>query len=156
MSYHASYGGEVYSDRESDTDTGVLLNQFSKSMPSMSAGSLRRPRRVFSSSHQTDGLLTDEEPLLEDETKGESREYREWNETHHSADEFSKEQLNNARVAALRGRQRKRLAARTVRGSEFRQHRKKRRVYFCCVSGEIDISKVGRVCIVHMYAPIHL
>ena len=39
------------------------------------------------------------------------------------------------------GRQRKKLAART-KGGEFQARRKKRRVYFCCVSSDIDIQKL--------------
>ena len=39
------------------------------------------------------------------------------------------------------GRQRKKQSARS-KGSEFQSRRKKRRVYFCCVSSEIDIQKL--------------
>ena len=39
------------------------------------------------------------------------------------------------------GRQRKKLAART-KGGEFQARRKKRRVYFCCVSSDMDIQKL--------------
>lgn len=39
------------------------------------------------------------------------------------------------------GRQRKKLATRT-RGGEFQAKRKKRRVYFCCVSSDIDLQKL--------------
>jgi uncharacterized Rmd1/YagE family protein len=39
------------------------------------------------------------------------------------------------------GRQRKKLAARS-KGGEFQQKRKKRRVYFCCVSSEIDVEQL--------------
>eukprot|EP01039_Chlorochromonas_danica_P013705 gene13705-15905_t len=39
------------------------------------------------------------------------------------------------------GRQRKKLAART-KGGEFQTKRRKRRVYFCCISSEIDVQKL--------------
>lgn len=39
------------------------------------------------------------------------------------------------------GRQRKKLAART-KGGEFAARRRKRRVYFCCISSDIDIQKL--------------
>lgn len=39
------------------------------------------------------------------------------------------------------GRQRKKLAARS-KGGEFQTKRKKRRVYFCCISSEIDVQKL--------------
>lgn len=39
------------------------------------------------------------------------------------------------------GRQRKKIAARS-KGGEFQTRRKKRRVYFCCISSEIDIQKL--------------
>jgi len=39
------------------------------------------------------------------------------------------------------GRQRKKFAARS-KGGEFQQKRKKRRVYFCCVSSDIDVQKL--------------
>ena len=61
-------------------------------------------------------------------------------------------QLDNAEFGELKkflsreklvktGRQRKKLAART-KGGEFQARRKKRRVYFCCVSSDIDIQKL--------------
>lgn len=39
------------------------------------------------------------------------------------------------------GRQRKKLAARS-KGGEFQTKRRKRRVYFCCISSEIDLQKL--------------
>jgi uncharacterized Rmd1/YagE family protein len=40
------------------------------------------------------------------------------------------------------GRQRKKIAARS-KGGEFQARRKKRRLYFCCISSEIDIEKLA-------------
>jgi uncharacterized Rmd1/YagE family protein len=40
------------------------------------------------------------------------------------------------------GRQRKKLAART-KGGEFQTKRRKRRIYFCCISSEIDVQKLS-------------
>jgi len=54
-----------------------------------------------------------------------------------SADEFDSSNNNNRARSLRTGRQRKRLAARS-KGSEFRANRKKRRVYFCCISSEVD------------------
>ena len=39
------------------------------------------------------------------------------------------------------GRQRKKLAART-KGGEFQAKRRKKRIYFCCISSEIDLEKL--------------
>ena len=59
-----------------------------------------------------------------------------------SVDEFGDIELsnekNNANKIMRTGRQRKKIASRS-KGGEFQQRRKKRRVYFCCVSNEIDI-----------------
>jgi len=57
-------------------------------------------------------------------------------------DEFGETLTTRDRDKALRtGRQRKKLAART-KGGEFQARRKKRRVYFCCVSSDIDVQKL--------------
>ena len=57
-----------------------------------------------------------------------------------SIDEFGENQ-NYANRLLRTGRQRKKLAARS-KGGEFRQRRKKRRLYFCCLSSEIDVQKL--------------
>ena len=57
-----------------------------------------------------------------------------------SIDEFGENQ-NHANRLLRTGRQRKKLAARS-KGGEFRQRRKKRRLYFCCLSSEIDVQKL--------------
>lgn len=57
-----------------------------------------------------------------------------------SIDEFGENQ-NYATRLLRTGRQRKKLAARS-KGGEFRQRRKKRRLYFCCLSSEIDVQKL--------------
>ena len=50
--------------------------------------------------------------------------------------------VQGSRNPALRsGRQRKKFAARS-KGGEFQAKRRKRRVYFCCVSSEIDVQKL--------------
>eukprot|EP00601_Ochromonadales_sp_CCMP2298_P002187 CAMPEP_0173174602 /NCGR_PEP_ID=MMETSP1141-20130122/3442_1 /TAXON_ID=483371 /ORGANISM="non described non described, Strain CCMP2298" /LENGTH=229 /DNA_ID=CAMNT_0014096741 /DNA_START=116 /DNA_END=802 /DNA_ORIENTATION=+ len=47
------------------------------------------------------------------------------------------------KAAAVRtGRQRKRFAART-KGGEFQARRRKRRIYFCCISNDIDVEKLA-------------
>ena len=57
-------------------------------------------------------------------------------------DEFMNETSLAAREKSLKtGRQRKRLAARS-KGGEFAARRQKRRVYFCCISSDIDILKL--------------
>ena len=56
-------------------------------------------------------------------------------------DEFG-ETANPNRDKSLRtGRQRKKLAART-KGGEFQARRRKRRVYFCCISSDVDVQRV--------------
>ena len=61
-----------------------------------------------------------------------------------SVDEFGDLELTNEKSTANKimrtGRQRKKIASRS-KGGEFQQRRKKRRVYFCCVSNEIDIEQ---------------
>ena len=58
----------------------------------------------------------------------------------YSLDEFGENQDSASRLVRT-GRQRKKLAARS-KGGEFRAKRKKRRVYFCCASSEIDVQKL--------------
>ena len=50
--------------------------------------------------------------------------------------------LANLAKALRTGRQRKKTAART-KGGEFQARRKKRRVYFCCISNDIDVEKLA-------------
>lgn len=61
-----------------------------------------------------------------------------------SVDEFGGLELTNEKSNVNKimrtGRQRKKIASRS-KGGEFQQRRKKRRVYFCCVSNEIDIEQ---------------
>lgn len=61
-----------------------------------------------------------------------------------SVDEFGDLELTNEKSIVNKimrtGRQRKKIASRS-KGGEFQQRRKKRRVYFCCVSNEIDIEQ---------------
>lgn len=54
--------------------------------------------------------------------------------------DFAENQTYGNRVVKT-GRQRKKLAARS-KGGEFQTKRKKRRVYFCCISSEIDVEKL--------------
>jgi hypothetical protein len=60
-----------------------------------------------------------------------------------SPDEFDERSNINdiANKITRTGRQRKKLAART-KGGEFQTKRKKKRVYFCCISSEIDLEKL--------------
>ena len=62
-----------------------------------------------------------------------------------SMDEFGDIELFNEKTNVNKimrtGRQRKKVASRS-KGGEFQQRRKKRRVYFCCVSNEIDIEQL--------------
>lgn len=63
-----------------------------------------------------------------------------------SIDEFGdmldqKNDKSNANKIMRTGRQRKKVASRS-KGGEFSLRRKKRRVYFCCVSNEIDIEQL--------------
>lgn len=95
--------------------------QFSKSMPSMT-GLLSNSQ--YANLPQNDEENTDDEAVHP-----------------YSADEFHAEETNKARSLKT-GRQRKKIAARS-KGSEFRANRKKRRVYFCCISSEIDVEKMG-------------
>jgi uncharacterized Rmd1/YagE family protein len=67
--------------------------------------------------------------------------------SNYSVDEFADnnaEQMNLQNKFMRTGRQRKKLAARS-KGGEFQQKRRKRRVYFCCVTSEIDVEKLHDV-----------
>lgn len=77
----------------------------------------------YGSIPQNEDLLTDDEAVQP-----------------YSADEFAADD-NNRNRSLKTGRQRKKLAARS-KGSEFRANRKKKRVYFCCISSEIDVEKM--------------
>jgi uncharacterized Rmd1/YagE family protein len=65
-----------------------------------------------------------------------------------TVDEFNVEDLppevkmSNIAKTLRTGRQRKKTAART-KGGEFQARRKKRRVYFCCISNDIDVEKLA-------------
>jgi uncharacterized Rmd1/YagE family protein len=50
--------------------------------------------------------------------------------------------MSNIAKTLRTGRQRKKTAART-KGGEFQARRKKRRVYFCCISNDIDVEKLA-------------
>jgi uncharacterized Rmd1/YagE family protein len=60
-----------------------------------------------------------------------------------SPDEFDERSNINeiANKITRTGRQRKKLAART-KGGEFQAKRKKKRIYFCCISSEIDLERL--------------
>ena len=57
-----------------------------------------------------------------------------------SLDEFGDSTMGSSKLVRT-GRQRKKSAARS-KGGEFQAKRKKRRVFFCCVSSEIDVHKL--------------
>ena len=65
-----------------------------------------------------------------------------------TVDEFNIEEVRpevkmiNIAKTLRTGRQRKKTAART-KGGEFQARRKKRRVYFCCISNDIDVEKLA-------------
>jgi uncharacterized Rmd1/YagE family protein len=94
--------------------------QFSQSMPSMTD-------MLGKAKYET---LPNDEVYTDDE-----------NVHNYSADEFAAEDVSNKARSLKTGRQRKKLAARS-KGSEFRANRKKKRVYFCCISSEIDVEKM--------------
>lgn len=56
-------------------------------------------------------------------------------------DEFGDLAISTREKSLRTGRQRKKLAARS-KGGEFQARRKKRRVYFCCISSDIDVQKL--------------
>ena len=59
----------------------------------------------------------------------------------HGTGGFTNYSEKHREKALKTGRQRKKLAARS-KGGEFQARRKKRRVYFCCISSDIDIQKL--------------
>lgn len=96
--------------------------QFSSSLPSM---------KNLMSNEKYSSLLENEDNYTDDENTGVHA---------FSSDEFVDSAYNRGKSVRT-GRQRKKLAARS-KGSEFRANRKKKRVYFCCISSEIDIPKL--------------
>jgi uncharacterized Rmd1/YagE family protein len=62
----------------------------------------------------------------------------------HSADELFEFNPQYDR-AILTGRMRKKQAARS-KGGEFQARRQKRRVYFCCISSEVDVQELHEHC----------
>jgi uncharacterized Rmd1/YagE family protein len=112
---------EAFSDSEAVPDSRggrrpMGYYQLASSLPDMKAqhllGSMNQP--------QTDGNFTDE---------GEGDDaYLDFGHAYGN---------KNVRT----GRQRKKIAARS-KGGEFQTRRRKRRVYFCCISSEIDIQKL--------------
>mmetsp|Transcript_6278 Transcript_6278/g.9476 ORF Transcript_6278/g.9476 Transcript_6278/m.9476 type:complete len:422 (-) Transcript_6278:44-1309(-) len=65
-------------------------------------------------------------------------------DAYYSADEFGNHPRYDDKVI-LTGRMRKKQAAR-LKGGEFQAKRQKRRIYFCCVSSEIDIQELHDHC----------
>lgn len=107
---------DYYKQQQDNQLSPHHTSSISKSLPT--ASSLRAG---YSSLNEREDVYTDDELV-----------------TAFSADEFDSANNNSSRARSLRtGRQRKRLAARS-KGSEFRTNRKKRRVYFCCISSEVD------------------
>lgn len=107
---------DYYKQQDNQLSPHTFASSVSKSLPT--ASSLRAG---YSSLTEREDVYTDDEQV-----------------TAFSADEFDSANNNSSRARSLRtGRQRKRLAARS-KGSEFRTNRKKRRVYFCCISSEVD------------------
>ena len=118
--------GHAYSD--SEADIGFRNYNYNAFLPTVSEDGKRRGGYERLTADY--GNLTD---LEEDDGARSSA---------NSLDEFGeREQHNVANRLVRTGRQRKKLAARS-KGGEFRQRRKKRRLYFCCVSSEIDVQKL--------------
>jgi hypothetical protein len=106
---------DYYKQHQDNQLSPHITSSVSKSLPTTAS-----LRAGYSSLTEREDIFTDDEQV-----------------TAFSADEFDSAN-NNSRARSLRtGRQRKRLAARS-KGSEFRANRKKRRVYFCCISSEVD------------------
>jgi uncharacterized Rmd1/YagE family protein len=116
---------------ESGTDTNETqnVNKFKHFSNFYQLGSRSLPNLLkgdqYGSVPQTDDLYTDDEQVQEVHP--------------FSVDDFADGDVNRGAKSLLTGRQRKKLATRT-KNSEFRANRKKKRVYFCCISSEIETS----------------
>lgn len=120
---HSNYRtlARAYSDNDDENSDRFQTNKLGNPFISDSDNGLRYGRL-----RSVDGTETDPE----DDDKRSTL----------SIDEFGENQ-NYANRLLRTGRQRKKLAARS-KGGEFRQRRKKRRLYFCCLSSEIDVQKL--------------
>ena len=117
----------AHSDSEADPN-GHFYSHVNQ-LPSVPEDPSHRYGRLNSlDGNQTDDMDDDERNA--DASRGRS----------YSLDEFG-DNLDSASRLVRTGRQRKKLAARS-KGGEFRTKRKKRRVYFCCASSEIDVQKL--------------
>ena len=114
---------------DSEADTSGHFYSHTNNPPSIAEDHGHRYERLdFADGNQTDDM--DDGEKNNDSTRGRS----------YSLDEFG-DQQDPASHLVRTGRQRKKLAARS-KGGEFRTKRRKRRVYFCCVSSEIDVQKL--------------
>lgn len=121
----------VLSHAHSDSEavTSGHFYSLANNLPSLAEDHGHRYDRLNSADgNQTDDM--DDGERNNDTTRGRS----------YSLDEFG-DQQDPASHLVRTGRQRKKLAARS-KGGEFRTKRRKRRVYFCCVSSELDVQKL--------------
>ena len=112
-------GFDTYPHSDSEANVGFRSHEFGSAVVNFGGNRYAR----INSDIQTDG---------EDEGRQSGNSLDEFGEHHDIA---------NRSNLVRTGRQRKKLAARS-KGGEFRQRRKKRRLYFCCVSSEIDVQKL--------------
>lgn len=119
----------THAHSDSEADPSGHFYALVNNMPSLPEDHGFRYDRLNS----VDGNQTDD--MDEDGKKTESTRGRSF-----SLDEFGDHQDPASRLVRT-GRQRKKNAARS-KGGEFRAKRKKRRVYFCCASSEIDVQKL--------------
>jgi hypothetical protein len=114
---------------DSEAVTSGHFYSLANNLPSIAEDHGHRYERLdYADGNQTDDM--DDGERNNGSTRGRS----------YSLDEFG-DQQDPASHLVRTGRQRKKLAARS-KGGEFRTKRRKRRVYFCCVSSEIDVQKL--------------
>ena len=119
----------THAHSDSEANPSGHFYSHANQLPSVPEDSTFRYGRLNSlDGNQTDDMDDDERNA--DASRGRS----------YSLDEFG-DNLDSASRLVRTGRQRKKLAARS-KGGEFRTKRKKRRVYFCCASSEIDVQKL--------------
>jgi uncharacterized Rmd1/YagE family protein len=120
-----SLGDDPYSDTEAIRQYRHAAYQGGVQMTALTDGMHRR--RL---AHESSGYTDD---LTDDDQAGDPQNM--------SLDEFGENAAHMASKLVRTGRQRKKLASRT-KGGEFQARRKKRRLYFGCVSSEIDVHKL--------------
>lgn len=128
MSVRKSKNNQSRDNSLSDSET--VLPSYLKNRPSQVNFNNNGYQQI--PENEGDGNLTDEDFTQHQRSR--------------NIDEFGENFKDSSNKIVRTGRQRKKSAARS-KGGEFQARRKKRRLYFCCVSSEIDVQKLYDYCV---------